>query len=447
MPDEDIHPTSRDYPPTLVEATNVLGVGTPEKCTVPGCPNPTSPVVQADYANPIRNPSYTHYMCAECAQQYELGNMIQAGKPMDLAWRLLKGADDPPYDPDNPYWLDPKWKNYKDPDPLGAFGIPQSVWDDIAARQEEEGNKVDTPVETAMKVLNPRTENVYDSPDTHCELHGERLEPITNPQDIRQYPKGADKNMYCTACEQNITGQPRQPQQFDIDEDTREKLTGEPMDVAMRLLKDDELPNFCQSCEGASCKGCDNTGLDVSERFHQEHEPMSVDDMESYYDESHLGHIGRFEANPVEIFQDIIEDTPEGRRKQTNIMGATYRGEPTFNMMPLAGAGRSMVNPHAEIFRRSEPMDLAWRLLKTPVSPEAKRNKLEYDKKYQDNPKRVKYREELNRERRKRGVYGKGGKDMSHTKDGKIVPEDASKNRARHFKERGTLKSFVLVKR
>ena len=138
----------------------------------------------------------------------------------------------------------------------------------------------------------------------------------------------------------------------------------EPMDLAWRLLKDDELPKFCQSCEGAGCKGCDNTGLDVSERYHQEHEPMSVDDMESYYDESHLGHIGTFEANPVEIFQDIMEDTPEGRRKQTNIMGATYRGEPTFNMMPLAGAGRAMVNPHAEIFRRSEPMGLAWRLLK-----------------------------------------------------------------------------------
>ena len=96
---------------------------------------------------------------------------------------------------------------------------------------------------------------------------------------------------------------------------------------------------------------------------------------------------------------------------------------------------------------KGEPMDLAWRLLKTPVTPEAKRHKLEYDKKYQDNPKRVKYREELNRERRQRGVYGKGGKDMSHTKDGKIVPEDASKNRARHFKGRGTLKSFILVKR
>ena len=140
-----------------------------------------------------------------------------------------------------------------------------------------------------------------------------------------------------------------------------------PLDSALRLLKDDELPKFCQSCEGAGCEVCDNTGLGSTERFHQEHEPMSFDDMESYYDESHLGHIGTFAADPVEIFQDIMEDTPEGRRKQTNIMGATYRGEPTFNLMPLAGAGRPMINPHAEIFRRGNPMDLAMQLLKMPM--------------------------------------------------------------------------------
>jgi len=158
-------------------------------------------------------------------------------EPMDIALQLLKGDNDPPYDPDNPYWQDPNWKNYVDPDPPGAFGIPQSTWDEIAAGQEEEGNKVETPQEIAMRAFNSRTENVYDSPDTHCQLHGERLQPIIDPQSIRQFPKGADENMYCTACEQNITGQLRQPRQFDIDEDTRQKLTGEPMDIAMQVLK------------------------------------------------------------------------------------------------------------------------------------------------------------------------------------------------------------------
>ena len=87
-----------------------------------------------------------------------------------------------------------------------------------------------------------------------------------------------------------------------------------------------------------------------------------------------------------------------------------------------------------------EPMDIAWRLLKDAVSPEAKRHKLEYDKKYESTPERVKYRQELNRERRKRGIYAHGGPDMSHTKDHTLVAESPHANRARHFKERGTLK-------
>jgi len=77
---------------------------------------------------------------------------------------------------------------------------------------------------------------------------------------------------------------------------------------------------------------------------------------------------------------------------------------------------------------------------KHATSPEAKRHKSEYDSKYGSTPERKKYHAELNRERRKRGIYGRGGPDMSHTKEGTIVPEDPHANRARHFKERGTLK-------
>ncbi len=90
-------------------------------------------------------------------------------------------------------------------------------------------------------------------------------------------------------------------------------------------------------------------------------------------------------------------------------------------------------------FYRSEPMDIAMRLLKERVSPEAKRHKLEYDKKYESSPERVKYREDLNRERRRRHIMGQGGPDMSHTSQHTIVPEDPHTNRARHFKDKGTL--------
>ena len=43
-----------------------------------------------------------------------------------------------------------------------------------------------------------------------------------------------------------------------------------------------------------------------------------------------------------------------------------------------------------------------------------------------------KYRAVLNRARRKAGEYGKGGKDFSHTKSGRLVRENPSTNRARN---------------
>ena len=94
---------------------------------------------------------------------------------------------------------------------------------------------------------------------------------------------------------------------------------------------------------------------------------------------------------------------------------------------------------------RSEPMDIAFQLLKERVSPEAKRRKLEYDKKYESSPERVKYREDLNRERRRRGIYGSHDhKDVSHTKGGKLTLEGEHENRARHFKEKGTLRDLKM---
>jgi hypothetical protein len=57
----------------------------------------------------------------------------------------------------------------------------------------------------------------------------------------------------------------------------------------------------------------------------------------------------------------------------------------------------------------------------------------EYDKKYQATRKRKKYRAELNKANRDAWSYGnKDGKDMSHTKSGKLVKEPQSKNRARN---------------
>lgn len=71
---------------------------------------------------------------------------------------------------------------------------------------------------------------------------------------------------------------------------------------------------------------------------------------------------------------------------------------------------------------------------KRPGSNKATGRDLSYQKEYNKKPSEVKKRVELNREARKRGVYGKrhaNGVDLSHTKSGKMVLESRSKNRAR----------------
>jgi hypothetical protein len=89
-------------------------------------------------------------------------------------------------------------------------------------------------------------------------------------------------------------------------------------------------------------------------------------------------------------------------------------------------------------------------LIKAPkrkMSEAARQHKLAYDKKYESSPERVKYRVDLNRERRRRGIYGSNNKkDISHTQGGKFTLENQSSNRARHFKNQGTLRKVKVKK-
>jgi hypothetical protein len=63
---------------------------------------------------------------------------------------------------------------------------------------------------------------------------------------------------------------------------------------------------------------------------------------------------------------------------------------------------------------------------------EAAKKKADYDKKYHATEERKQYRAELNKANRSAGTYGnKDGMDASHKKDGKLVKEAQSRNRAR----------------
>lgn len=63
---------------------------------------------------------------------------------------------------------------------------------------------------------------------------------------------------------------------------------------------------------------------------------------------------------------------------------------------------------------------------------DAKKQKAKTDTAFNARPEQKSKRRELAETRRKRGVMGKGGNDMSHTKAGKIVSENPSANRARN---------------
>lgn len=65
-------------------------------------------------------------------------------------------------------------------------------------------------------------------------------------------------------------------------------------------------------------------------------------------------------------------------------------------------------------------------------NPEAYKKKKAYDKKFNSQDGQKTKRAELARERRARGIMGKGGPDLSHTSSGGYKLEDPKKNRARN---------------
>jgi hypothetical protein len=65
-------------------------------------------------------------------------------------------------------------------------------------------------------------------------------------------------------------------------------------------------------------------------------------------------------------------------------------------------------------------------------NPKAAAKKAAYQRKYNKKPAVKQASEERWTERRRRGIAGKGGKDLSHTSDGRMVLESPRKNRARN---------------
>ena len=62
--------------------------------------------------------------------------------------------------------------------------------------------------------------------------------------------------------------------------------------------------------------------------------------------------------------------------------------------------------------------------------PKAAAKKNAYMRSYNKSPSRIRYRAKLNKARRDRGIYGKGGGDMSHDSKGNLARQSVKSNRA-----------------
>lgn len=307
-----------------------------------------------------------------------------------------------------------------------------------------------------------------------------------------------------------------------FDEDGRLINTGEPMGIAMRLLKGasinqtddiyhypheldyDNLDSYLEEYPSATLgdmvtpylQGQFTPNTSTSPPSHQEERPVAgltrnqqektvnapfpmdisqtqgiqqtLDEgISSYHGNSRnkedYGHIN----NAVRVLSRGLRGNPaigfkpkriqSGWNAGRNVGGGLNRNKKNEKLMNLINTpvtrnvAEMVANPpmmSSKTIAASEPMGIAFQLLKgRNLSPAARKHKLEYDTKYQSSPKRIKYRVDLNRERRRRGIYGSGNhKDVSHTQGGKLTLENEHDNRARHFKGKGTLRRVKVKK-
>ena len=251
---------------------------------------------------------------------------------------------------------------------------------------------------------------------------------------------------------------------------------GEPMDIAMRLLKrQTTLSAFDERQIQENLKPENSNIFIAAKPGNEETRPGELSQLSdnmlaelAALKEKH-GEFGITSATGNAAWDlepsFMLTNVPQSARGEINTIAEKYRQD-SIAVSEKNETGAKFVTPQGQVtdeYRnmqmdpdaeystdfstgqrltfKSEPMDIAMRLLKERVSPEAKRHKLEYDKKYESSPERVKYREDLNRERRRRGIYGSHNhKDVSHTEGGKLTLEGEHENRARHFKDKGTLR-------
>ena len=209
----------------------------------------------------------------------------------------------------------------------------------------------------------------------------------------------------------NIAQSPQNPNPFGLTRLNHPRLKGSPLGDGRRRIFGEDFTHFYESPDGQVRAGIRQVG-----------------DSNTYL----VDHYG---------VQEKGRESGRGRRGLNELREVLeqHHGGPVV-MRPTNMLDESL--PFWDKMMEEGVTDNPNRVRKEAKSPKALRHKREYETRYESSPERKRYRRDLERERRKRGVAGKGGKDMSHTKRGTIVPEDPHSNRARSHPSVGsTLKS------
>ncbi len=444
---EEIPYGSRDYPPQEIAVstgTPLMGSKnsgpTPEVCNMPGCESGLPPVVYRRMANPIRSIDNHEFMCEQCAYKNDMQSL--------LYHKMLKGEIT-----------------------LAEFTMRLLKEEPLHLRNSAELAELARQGDIeAYNEMMERTDDYYSAneitgePDIEANLEAYGAETGKNP--FKTPPIGRTNQI-------QIHQRPVTPIHADKKiHNWQYKNASEPMEIAMRLLKnidfvlEEGMPpafydrhkkevaiNLANKLYGRWGQIIDGSEDELAERLiapHISHEMghklIDKDLMEAVQrgtlpkERFRTAHeIGAYALQGYPETDDPNEATRIASVETRNHQDVMANWPKDSNMTPFVGVDDTGSFQPKPAIATGEPMEIAMRLLKERVSPEAKQHKLEYDKKYESSPERVKYREELNRERRRRHIMGRGGPDMSHTKDHNIVPEDSHTNRARHFKDKGTL--------
>ena len=378
---------------------------------------------------------------------------------MDITFQLLKAKreiSDPAY-----------WRRFGNPGPLVTPRIPKKkkakrVFDDSGLSEEDKAKYALERREDEAKRKEEKARILQENQERR-QRYQERISEMQSSYQEQQRRKQEEERLMTEAQAVGEVGQD-DPESMYENLDWDRMRTGEPMDISFQLLKEDDFPRqtyeemFNEPPPDIHPGHVSELGLEGDSSLSDESNRRANAYREAYIDGRYdPGEYGPWWQGLPKVTETLGTEEEDALFSTAGPYKIPVRSAATARKLlgrelPIRVQQARIQDDEAPSFygfqfndathfTRSEPMDIAFQLLKERKSPEAMRRKLEYDKQYEKTPERRKYQRELHAERRKRGIYGTGDHmDVSHTQGGRLTLEPEHANRARHFKDRGTLR-------